>query len=106
MIRKIEILAAGLSLLALFIRKNWTGPNIIIEEELFPNNILESKLDVLKNLVLDGESIVSTVEYPTLLYLSKTILENSYLAFNDLVVVIFTILKLSLNSKTLLTTYF
>lgn len=83
-----ELLAAGLAPLFLFIQENWTGPNELANETLLlPINDLRCKINILQELVIDGENVVSTLKLPELLYLSKVVLEAAYLAFAELQVI-------------------
>lgn len=65
----------------MFIQKNWTGPDINVNNDWLSVTFSVCKNDVVNELVLDGESIIPAVQMPELLYLTEAILEIAYKTF-------------------------
>lgn len=81
--RKAEFLSLGIASLLVFVQQNWTGPNASISDLPLLNYEDESvlknqRLGVCEELVMDGENIVSVVQFPELLLISRLIIKKCY----------------------------
>ncbi|KAK6617314.1 hypothetical protein RUM44_005645 [Polyplax serrata] len=78
-----EVLAAGLAPLILFIQQNWTGPEVNLSKELVEFNAFSKTINILQDLICDGENVLPVVQLPELLYISEKILEATFYTFKD-----------------------
>lgn len=75
-----QILVIGISALLKFIEDNWTGPAVDESLQWLQTHIKYLELDedfsnqIISNLVLDGESLVSVTRHPELLVLARAAL--------------------------------